>query len=431
MPIKLYEHQKKAVEKLHNGSILVGGVGSGKSITSLAYYYFKVCEGSMDKDGILPMQKPRDLVIITTALKRDSREWDNECSNFLICNDPEINFNHTSVTIDSWNNIGKYIGVKDAFFIFDEQRLVGSGAWAKAFQKIVKNNQWILLSATPGDTWTDYTQVFIANGFYKNKTQFEARHCVYNPYVKFKQIMRYLDEGVLLKYRRIITVEMPFERHTIPKHETLISSYDKTKYFIIMKERWNPYEDKPIRNVSELCMLLRKVSVTDPSRIEIVKKLIRMHGKAIIFYNYNCELELLRTMVEEIDIPYGEWNGQLHTKVPEGDSWVYLVQYNAGAEGWNCTTTDTLIFYSEPYSYKKLAQAAGRIDRMNTPFTTLYYYHIRSNSSIERAVSSTLAKKKQFNESKFISFPKEEVNATKETIRQKRPTTKTPPDSDS
>lgn len=424
LPINLYDHQKQAVEKLRNGNILVGGVGSGKSITSLAYYYFKVCGGEQKEDGLAPMRYPKDLYVITTALKRDTFEWDKECGNFLLSNDDK-NPNKTKVVIDSWNNIKKYADVKDAFFIFDEQRLVGKGVWVKTFLKLSKCNQWILLSATPGDTWSDYIPVFVANGFYKNRTQFENRHCVYNPYVKFKQISRYLDEGVLLKYRKMITVDMPFERHTVQQHETIITPYDQTAYMTVMKMRWNVYEDRPIRTVSELCSLLRLISVTDPQRIEVLKKLVNLHKKVIIFYNFNKELDILREALDEIGVEHGEWNGHVHSGIPDSDEWAYLVQYNAGAEGWNCTKTDTLIFYSEPYSYKKLIQAAGRIDRMNTPFTTLYYYHLRSNSPIDRSVAQTLARKKNFNESRFIDFkPKEEHNAKKETVRETRTTAK-------
>lgn len=394
MPVTLYDHQVKAVDKLRNGNILVGGVGSGKSITSLAYYYTRVCGGKLMYDGLAPMTEPRDLYIITTALKRDNREWEMECNNFLL--------DKNRVTIDSWNNIKKYVGIKDAFFIFDEQRLVGSGVWVQSFYKIARENQWILLSATPGDTWTDYIPVFVANGFYKNKTQFENRHCVYNPYVKFKQVKKYLEEGVLQRYRRAITVDMPFERHTVQKHEVVYTPYDKTVYTLLMKYRWNGFEDRPVKNISELCVLLRQVSALDKGRVEACEKLLRMHGKAIIFYNYNKELELLREMLERIGFEYGEWNGHSHTPLPSGERWAYLVQYNAGAEGWNCTSADTLIFYSEPYSYKKLVQAAGRIDRMNTPFTNLYYYHLRSQSPIDRAVAMTLKRKKTFNETKFI-----------------------------
>ncbi len=176
--VNLYDYQLEAVKNMKNGCILCGGVGSGKSITSLVYYYSQQ-GGQIGAGKYIPMKKPKDLYIITTARKRDTLEWEGELSPFLLSTHEEINFYKNKVVVDSWNNIGKYENVSNAFFIFDEQRVVGYGAWTKAFLKIAKSNKWILLSATPGDTWQDYIPVFIANGFYKNKSQFVRDHIVY------------------------------------------------------------------------------------------------------------------------------------------------------------------------------------------------------------------------------------------------------------
>ena len=168
MAIELRDYQLDAVHRMKNGCILCGGVGSGKSRTSLAYYFTQ--EGGCIQP-YSPMKKPRDLYIITTARKRDDLEWDEELVPFLLSTKPENNSLYKNkVIIDSWNNIGKYTDVKGAFFIFDEQRVVGSGAWVKSFLKIARWNKWILLTATPGDTYSDYLPVFLANGFFKNRT---------------------------------------------------------------------------------------------------------------------------------------------------------------------------------------------------------------------------------------------------------------------
>jgi len=374
--IELYEHQKAALPKLKNGSILCGGVGSGKSRTALVYFQEK--------------EYPKDLYIITTARKRDTNEWADECSPFGF----DVN-----IKIDSWNNIGKYTSVCGAFFIFDEQRVVGYGAWTKAFLAITKKNNWILLSATPGDTWSDYIPVFIANGFYRNKTEFVRRHIVYSRYTKYPKVEKYLDCGRLIKLRKSILVNMPFVKPTKSHHQTLISQYDKDKYSYVIHTRKNYDTKMPFKNISALCLYLREIVNSDPDRIEVVKSIISEHPKTIIFYNFDYELELLRNMAKELEIKKAEWNGHIHEPIPDKkySSWVYLVQYTAGAEGWNCVETDTIIFYSQNYSYRIMTQSAGRIDRLNTPFQDLYYYHIRSNSSIDISIMRALQKKRNFN----------------------------------
>lgn len=395
MGFKLHDYQLEAVNKLRTGSILKGGVGSGKSLTSIFYYYVIECEGNITPRKLSLMKKPKDLYIITTARKRDTFEWEKELSHFLLNNTD--NPNKTKVIIDSWNNIAKYSTIKNAFFIFDEQRLIGSGAWVKAFLKIAKTNNWIILSATPGDTWMDYAPVFIANGFYRNRQDFIDSHVIYSRFSKYPKIDRYINPGKLLKHRKDITVTMHYRRPTITEYKDIICNYDAKIYTKAVKDRWNTYESKPVKDAGQLCYLTRRIVNTHESRISEVYKILRRHPKLIIFYNFNYELDILRS----IDITKGEWNGQKHEPIPDTDSWVYLVQYTAGAEGWNCIETDAILFYSLNYSYKIMTQAAGRIDRMNTPFEVLYYYRLISTATIDAAILTALDKKGTFHEKDF------------------------------
>ena len=401
--VSLFEHQEEAVAKMKNGCILCGGVGSGKSRTALAYYFTQQ-GGKLSKGEYIPMgDPPKDLYIITTAKKRDSLEWEDELGVFLMTRNKELSMYDHNVVVDSWNNIGKYKDVRNAFFIFDEQRIVGGGAWVKAFLKISKANHWILLSATPGDNWSDYIPVFVANGFFKNRSEFQREHIIYKRFSKFPQIDRYIGTKRLERMRERILVDMPFERETVAHHETIMVEYDRILYKDLQKNRWNVYENKPIVNVAELCYLLRKLVNSDESRQIELLKIVEKNPRVIVFYNFDYELEILKSLYYGPDVTVAEWNGHKHQDVPKTEKWVYLVQYTAGAEGWNCTTTDTMVFYSQTYSYKILHQSTGRIDRMNTPFKDLYYYHFKSRATIDLAIARVLKDKKKFNERSFYN----------------------------
>lgn len=399
--INLYDFQLEAVKKMHNGCILCGDVGSGKSRTSLAYY----CMQQNNSGNTIVYEKIRqtveDLYIITTARKRDTFEWDSELANFRMSTNPENDaFNHY-VVIDSWNNIHKYKDVKGSFFIFDEQRVVGRGEWVKSFLKITKVNHWILLSATPGDKWEDYIPVFVANGFYKNRTQFYDEHVIWDPRVSFPKIRGYFNTNRLIRLRDQVLVQMDDQRTTIPHHEDVFVSYDISAYRELTRTRWNPWLEKPIETASELCYAWRKIVNSDDSRQIAVLEILEDHPRAIIFYNFDYELEILREIGYEEGTEIAEWNGHKHDALPTGSKWVYLVQYTAGCEGWNCITTDTIIFFSQNYSYKVQHQAEGRINRLNTPYQDLYYYHLRSRSGIDLAIHRALMDKKTFNEGAF------------------------------
>jgi hypothetical protein len=393
MRIELFDYQKKAVSELKTGSILWGGVGSGKSLTALAYYYEVECRGSIEPEfKARKIAKP--LYIITTPRKRDELDWDSEAAYFSMIKG--IDF-----FVDSWNNIGKYKTVKDAFFIFDEQKVVGYGAWVKAFLKIAKANNWILLTATPGDTWMDYLPVFIANGFYRNKSDFTTQHVVYNTYTHYPKVDRYVNEGKLQKLKRQVVVKMDYHKKTVDHIVRIVCPYNEWKFSRIKDDRWNPFKNRPIQTASEYYYAMRQVVNSDPSRFEAVIQLLDKHRKLIVFYNFDYELDILRRLNDVLDIPVAEYNGHLHEPIPEGDSWIYIAQYLSAGEAWNCTQTNAIVLYSRNYSYKQTIQAMGRIDRQNTTFLNLYYYFLTSNSWIDQEVTKAFGKKQNFNENKY------------------------------
>lgn len=429
--MELYQHQEEAIDKMKNGCILCGGVGSGKSITAITYFMTKVCDGYYGRDQygkvmqIMPTET-RPLYIITTARKRDTHEWEAELVNWCLSKDTNVSWMRTSVTIDSWNNIEKYMGIKDAFFIFDEQRVVGYGKWAKTFIKISRNNRWILLSATPGDSWVDYMPVFIANGFYKNKTDFYNKHVVmkWDQRGNYPKIERYVNDAILIDHRDSILIDMKFSRLTIPHHIDVYCDYDIALYRHVEKNKVNIYEldesgeANPAADIAEVIRILRKIVAMSEDRLNKLREIVEEHGKVIVFYNFNYELDILRNWCNDNGIDKAEWNGQKHELLPEGDKWVYLVQYAAGAEGWNCTTCNTIVFYSQSYSYKQTEQACGRIDRLNTQFTDLYYYHFTSKSSIDIIIKKTLNRKEEFNDWKMVKEWKKQKDEKEDPFAQ-------------
>lgn len=377
----LYDHQQDAVDQMFNGCILRGGVGTGKSRVAIAYY--------------LKNEAPKDVYVVTTAKKRDELDWLGEAAHIGLGTTREGSVLGV-LTVDSWNNIGKYTEVEDAFFVFDEQRLVGSGAWVHAFLKIVKQNRWILLSATPGDNWLDFIPVFIANGFYKNRTEFKREHVIYSHYGRYPRVERYVGQKKLARLRDELIVEMPYERHTTRHVGEVLCDYDRDLMKMVVKKRWHVYENRPLRDAGEMWFVMRKIVYSDPARLNALMELVQEYSKVIVFYNFDYELEILKTLGGTI----AEWNGHRHDPIPDSDEWLYLVQYTAGSEGWNCIETNVMVFYSLTYSYKLYHQAQGRIDRLNTPFSDLFYYNLISDSTNDKAVLRALKAKKSFNEPK-------------------------------
>lgn len=399
MTISLFDYQKKAVSELKTGSILWGGVGSGKSLVALAYYYVVECGGQTEPE-LTKMKNPKALYIITTPRKRDGLDWDKEAANFGMSRHDDHDVQ--GFVVDSWNNIGKYKEVKNAFFIFDEQRVVGYGAWVKSFIKISRSNNWILLSATPGDTWMDYLPVFIANGFYKNKSDFARDHVVYNTYTNYPKIDRYVGTGKLEKLKKKILVKMDYQKRTIDNIINFVVPYDEKKFDLIYNDRWNPFKNRPIQGAGEACYAMRQVVNSHPSRFEAVLEIFNRHKKLIVFYNFDYELDILRRLNDILDVPVAEYNGHIHEPLPNGDSWIYLAQYISAGEAWNCIETNAIVLYSRNYSYKQTIQAMGRIDRQNTPFENLYYYFLTSGSEIDKNIQAAYRTKKNFNEAKFV-----------------------------
>lgn len=385
----LYDYQKDVIEKLESGSVLVGGVGSGKTLTSLVWYHDMACSS---------MNNPKDLYVITTAKKRDSMEWELDGNKIKLTSDKALSPYGVSMTVDSWNNIDKYINIKNCVFIFDEQHITGKGPWVRAFMRIAKYNDWIVVTATPGDKWIEYMPLFIANGFYKNRMDFYTKHVVWNRFTTYPSIDKYINCDLLIQNKDRLLVKMDYESRFEKHVELLYTDYDRSTYDCIIKRRWDPFEMKPLENLSQVNYLLKKASYSHLDKTNHMLDIIKAHKKVIAFYRYNYELEELRSLrVFLKNTKIAELNGMNHDPIPDTDSWLYLVQYNSGSEAWNCVVTNCMVFYSVDYSYKAMVQAAGRIDRVNSKFDELYYYVLVSRAKIDADILECLKNKKEFN----------------------------------
>lgn len=406
MTVTYRPEQIEAVRQLQNGSILAGGVGSGKTLTSLAWYLTSVCNAaSFKKGGSLAKKKVKGsptLYVITTAKKRDSLEWEEEAARLGLSTDPACSFTGSSIVVDSWNNIGKYSDREHAVFFFDEQRASGSGRWVKEFLKITRKNTWLLLSATPGDVWMDYIPVFMAHGFFRTRTEFMEDHVIFDRFAKYPKVKRYIGEAKLQRLRRSILVEMPVERHTTRERESVFCDYDRDLYRWVVKNRMDPWTEEPVRDAGGVCRILRKVVSDNDWRSAEAKRILSSNERVIVFYNYNYELDRILAVAESLGLPTAQWNGHRHDAIPAEPRWVYICQYTSAAEGWNCTSTDTVLFWSLNYSWRVTEQCEGRIDRLNTPYFQLKYYFLESDSSIDKAVRRSLSSKKVFNERAFV-----------------------------
>lgn len=406
MTVTYRPEQIQAVRQLQNGSILAGGVGSGKTLTSLAWYLTSVCNAASFKEGgSLAKKKVKGsptLYVITTAKKRDSLEWEEEAARLGLSTDPACSFTGSSIVVDSWNNIGKYSDREHAVFFFDEQRASGSGRWVKEFLKITRKNTWLLLSATPGDVWMDYLPVFMAHGFFRTRTEFMEDHVIFDRFAKYPKVKRYIGEAKLQRLRRSILVEMPVERHTTRERETVYCDYDRDLYKWVAKNRMDPWTEEPLRDAGGVCRILRKVVSDNDWRSAEAKRILSSNERVIVFYNYNYELDRILAVAESLGLPTAQWNGHRHDAIPAEPRWVYICQYTSAAEGWNCTSTDTVLFWSLNYSWRVTEQCEGRIDRLNTPYSRLKYYFLESHSSIDEAVRRSLSSKKVFNERAFV-----------------------------
>ena len=406
MTVTYRPEQIQAVRQLQNGSILAGGVGSGKTLTSLAWYLTSVCNAaSFEKGGSLAKKKVKGsptLYVITTAKKRDSLEWEEEAARLGLSTDPACSFTGSHIVVDSWNNIGKYSDREHAVFFFDEQRASGSGRWVKEFLKITRKNTWLLLSATPGDVWMDYLPVFMAHGFFRTRTEFMEDHVIFDRFAKYPKVKRYIGEAKLQRLRRSILVEMPVERHTTRERETVFCDYDRDLYKWVVKNRMDPWTEEPLKDAGGVCRILRKVVSDNDWRSEQAKRILSSNERVIVFYNYNYELDRILAVAESLGLPTAQWNGHRHDAIPAEPRWVYICQYTSAAEGWNCTSTDTVLFWSLNYSWRVTEQCEGRIDRLNTPYSRLKYYFLESHSSIDEAVRRSLSSKKVFNERVFV-----------------------------
>lgn len=131
--------------------------------------------------------------------------------------------------------------------------------------------------------------------------------------------------------------------------------------------------------------------------------------RLIVFYNFNDELEVLKSAVE--DKPISIINGQTKDLTAYENSYnsVTFVQYQAGAMGLNLQKANKIIYFTPPLSSELFEQSKKRIHRIGQEQACFYY---QLTSGIEHRIYSTLKMRKDYTDKLF----EEECDGTREKL---------------
>lgn len=150
-------------------------------------------------------------------------------------------------------------------------------------------------------------------------------------------------------------------------------------------------------------MLYARQLCNSKEKLEMVRTLIEgTEDRVIIFYNFNCELELLQQLVQKLKRPISYVNGSvknLNCYNNNSDS-VTLVQYQSGSSGVNLQKASKMIYYSPPIKSDFFEQSKKRIHRIGQD-NKCTYWKLITNNSIELNIYNTLAKKQDYTEELF------------------------------
>lgn len=409
--MKLYKHQRDVLKQLepYNKCAMYLDMGLGKSATGA------VKASSYHKPILIICPKS-----VIPQWENTFTDWCEEYQVYNLTNKKQLqlfmNDNQDLkmgvINYESAWRKPELLKLKNYTLILDESQAIANNTskQSKGICKL-KFENLILLSGTPcSNARYDklYTQLKLL-GLNMNKRSYEDRYCNFfdmekggvkfrvlskhSPYKNVDELKNTMHELGCVFMRTDEVIDLPEQRFIdIPIKP---SKYYKT----FTKDGYVDCGDiEYISSSPATDMLHLRQLCNSREKIEALKTLIEStEDRLIIFYNFNCELELLVQLVSKLKRPLSFINGSeknLNCYNNNGNS-ITLVQFQSGSSGVNLQKANKVIYYSPPVKSDFYEQSKKRIHRIGQSSTCCYWKLITSNS-IEQRIYNTLDLKRDY-----------------------------------
>lgn len=131
------------------------------------------------------------------------------------------------------------------------------------------------------------------------------------------------------------------------------------------------------------------------------------NDRLIVFYNFTAELEAMQDILlaadfEDYSKRFSVVNGKLKAlqNYEDKDNSITFIQYQAGAMGLNLQKANRMIYFTPPLSSELFEQSKKRVHRIGQGKTCFYYY-LTCKGSVEEKIYKTLAMRRDYTEALF------------------------------
>ena len=392
----LYEFQKQALNASEPNYFYALDTGTGKTITSI-HHYLKWSNGER-------------LVIFCPPAKKKEGGWDRDIQFIEKAYDIKINYE-----VVSYGTIARYIKPNEPYFIIYDEAHYLKNPTSKRGKKgalLAKGaTNFCLLTATPmANGWIDSYNYFIMFNFFRNKTQMNREHAIYEAR---NFTGRPIQVVAGFHSTEILDAHFASFSVSISKDEALDLPpliFEQVK-FEASKEYRTLKKDRVLGDVAYDTMpkLLHGLRFYANQSDKLSYTEMMMEGTSkniVIFYQYKYEFEKLHEISKKLKKKIFVVNGQKNSLPAKasGDKLknsVTLIQYQAGSSGIELQYCSEVIFYTPTYSYQDYEQSLGRAYRNGqTNKVTVYQY--MTDKTIETDVWQALANKKDFSEDIYM-----------------------------